>query len=105
MDRSMRKLYLVRHAESVWNKERRIQGTCKGVRLSETGKDQARLLGKRLKTMDFGGVYCSSAERVIETAQLALGEDYPVTIEKEIRELTLGVWEGRLIKELHDEDR
>ena len=74
MDRSIRKLYLVRHAESVWNKERRIQGTCNGIRLSETGRDQARLLGERLITMDFERVYCSSAERAVETARLALGD-------------------------------
>ncbi len=100
---SMRKLYLVRHAESLWNKERKVQGSCCEVPLSETGRIQAGLLGGRLKDLSFGKVYCSDALRAAQTAELAIGKDHPVRFSKELRELSLGAWEGRLISEIEAE--
>jgi broad specificity phosphatase PhoE len=94
---------MVRHAESVWNQERRVQGTCRGIPLSELGRRQALLLGRRLSELTFSSVYCSDAERAVETAHLALGEDHPITIMHDLRELSLGEWEGRLISEIRDE--
>ena len=41
-DREQRKIHLVRHAESVWNSERRVQGIHPGVSLSERGREQAQ---------------------------------------------------------------
>lgn len=101
---SPRKIYLVRHAESAWNIERRVQGTALQVALSPTGRTQARLLGGRLRALPLEAVYSSDAGRTLETARLALGEDFPLRISGEIRELSLGEWEGRLISDLRDED-
>ena len=102
-DKELRKLHLVRHAESVWNGERRVQGTCPGVLLSERGREQARLLGERLRRMEFSAVYSSDAERAVETARIALGEESEISMRPELRELTLGAWEGRLIGDLRKE--
>jgi broad specificity phosphatase PhoE len=102
-DRGLRKLHLVRHAESVWNGERRVQGTCPGVLLSDRGREQARLLGERLRLMEFSAVYSSDAERAVETARIALGDDREIFLRPDLRELTLGAWEGRLINELRTE--
>lgn len=99
-----RKIYLIRHAESAWNSERRVQGTALQVALSPTGRAQARLLGDRLKALPLETVYSSDARRTLETARLALGEDFPLSISEEIRELSLGAWEGKLIGDLRDED-
>jgi broad specificity phosphatase PhoE len=101
---SPRKIYLVRHAESAWNSERRVQGTALQVALSPTGRAQALLLGGRLRALPLEAVYSSDARRTLETARLALGEDFPVRISEEIRELSLGEWEGKLISDLRDED-
>lgn len=100
MNQDTRKLYLVRHAESVWNAERKVQGTCRGILLSERGREQARLLGSRLRTIEAGAVYCSDAERAVETARLALGNGREIIFMEELRELSLGAWEGRSIAEL-----
>ena len=81
MKRTLKTLYLVRHAESVWNSERRVQGTCLEVPLSPAGREQADLLGRRLRQLSFGHVYCSPAERALETARIALGEEHPITVE------------------------
>ncbi len=102
-DNELRKLHFVRHAESVWNGERRVQGTCPGVLLSERGREQARLLGERLRRMEFSAVYSSDAERAVETARIALGGEREISLRSELRELTLGAWEGRLIGELRKE--
>ncbi|MCX5754378.1 MAG: histidine phosphatase family protein [Candidatus Krumholzibacteria bacterium] len=99
-----RKIYLVRHAESAWNRERRVQGTALQVALSPMGRTQARLLGGRLRALPLEAVYSSDARRTLETARLALGEDVPLKVSAEIRELSLGEWEGRLIGDLRDAD-
>jgi broad specificity phosphatase PhoE len=103
MDHDKRKLHLVRHAESVWNAERKVQGTCPGIPLSERGREQARLLGSRLRAIEAEAVYCSDADRAVETARLALGDGREITLMKELRELSLGEWEGRSIVELCEE--
>jgi len=104
LDSSPRKIYLIRHAESLWNSERRVQGTCLQVPLSPTGRTQARLLGRRLRTLPLRAVYSSDAERALETARLSLVDGRPVTVSREIRELSLGEWEGRLIADLRAEN-
>ena len=105
MKRTLKTIYLVRHAESVWNKERRVQGTCLEVPLSPAGREQAGLLGRRLRALSFGHVYCSPAVRALETARIALGEEQSITVENDLRELGLGVWEGHLIGDINEEDR
>ena len=104
MDSSPRKIYLIRHAESLWNSERRVQGTCLQVPLSPTGRTQAQLLGRRLRTLPLRAVYSSDAERALETARLSLVDGRPIAVSGEIRELSLGEWEGRLIADLHAEN-
>ena len=103
MDSPQRKIYLVRHAESTWNSERRVQGTCLDVPLSPTGRMQAHRLGIRLRRLPVRTVYSSDAERAIETARCALGDAYRIAMSAEIRELSLGEWEGRLIGDIRAE--
>lgn len=102
MEPEKRKIHLVRHAESVWNEERRVQGTCSGIPLSERGRIQARLLGNRLRSLRVRSIYCSDAERAIETARIALGDGGNITLMHDLRELSLGEWEGRLISDLRE---
>jgi broad specificity phosphatase PhoE len=103
LSRQLRKIHLIRHAESSWNRERRVQGTCLEVPLSPVGRTQALLLGRRLRALELGAIYSSDAARTLETARLALGEGRRIEISEEIRELCLGEWEGRLITELEAE--
>lgn len=98
-----RKLYLVRHAESLWNSERRVQGTCLEVPLSAVGRAQATLLGARLRALAVSAFYSSDARRAMETAQLALGDGRQFHVDPSLRELSLGEWEGRLIADIRRE--
>lgn len=99
-DAAQRKLYLVRHAESAWNSERRVQGTCLEVPLSPAGRRQAELLGARLRSLPAAAFYTSDARRAVETARIALGEDRRIVVSPELRELSLGEWEGRLVSDI-----
>lgn len=99
---SQRKLYLVRHAESSWNSERRVQGTCLDVPLSDEGRLQAKLLGKRLRSLS-AVVYSSDALRALDTARIALGNSREIFVDPALRELCLGEWEGKLLSDLRRE--
>jgi broad specificity phosphatase PhoE len=99
----MRKVHLVRHGESIWNSIRRVQGNHEGVHLSELGRAQAKMLGKRLGRMEISRVYCSSADRAVETARIALGEDYPIEFVDDLCEISFGSWEGKLVSDIREQ--
>jgi broad specificity phosphatase PhoE len=88
-------LYLVRHGETDWNAQRRIQGTT-DIPLNEMGRTQAAVTGALLAQLDWDGIYSSPLSRAMETARIiaaevGLGE--PVTI-PEIVERNYGEAEG-----------
>ncbi len=67
------KLVLIRHGESVWNKENLFTGWT-DVDLSDTGREEAALAGKTLKEegYDFDVCYTSYLKRAIHTLNLTL---------------------------------
>ena len=88
------RLLLVRHGQSTWNDEGRIQGQLDPP-LSELGREQARRLAERLAGARFAGFYCSDLTRCRETAA-AIAEKIglePVP-SAQLREVALGAWEG-----------
>lgn len=93
-------IYLVRHGESVYNCEGRIQGQ-QDVPLSQTGIRQATLLANRLESTNISAVYTSDLERAIATARIIatrLGlevENTPL-----LRESKLGIVEGLTREEI-----
>jgi len=98
-------IHLVRHGQTRWNAERRIQGQL-DTELDETGREQARALAPTLAALDVGAVYCSTSVRTRQTAALALAPANPdIVYRDELREIRLGAWEGRLWSEVELEDR
>lgn len=71
----MYKLVLLRHGESIWNRENRFTGW-HDVDLTETGVQQARMAGKLLTEagFEFDIAYCSVLKRALRTLWLALDE-------------------------------
>ncbi|MFN2645135.1 MAG: 2,3-diphosphoglycerate-dependent phosphoglycerate mutase [Burkholderiales bacterium] len=71
----MRKLVLVRHGESTWNRENRFTGWT-DVDLTPSGLEEARNAGRLLKSggYDFDKVYTSVLKRAIRTLWIALDE-------------------------------
>ena len=102
-----RRLLLVRHGITDWNREGRFQGH-RDPPLSDEGRDQARILGRRLAGSDERPVriIASSLARARQTAELiaeALGGP-PVEAEPRLMEIGQGEWEGRTHAELEMED-
>jgi uncharacterized phosphatase len=76
-------LYLVRHGETDWNQQRRIQGLT-DIPLNDTGRMQARATGRLLARRRWDGVFSSPLRRALETAEIIaeeLGLPEPQTID------------------------
>ncbi|CAG0950719.1 putative phosphoglycerate mutase [Myxococcaceae bacterium] len=89
-----RMLLFVRHAESIWNAERRWQGWG-DPRLSERGLEQAAALAARLGGDPVEAIVSSDLRRALETAQIladALGVG--VRTDLRLRERDIGRWSG-----------
>ena len=96
----MGRLYIVRHGETVWNREGRIQGHT-DVALSDRGMEQARLLAHRLKPVQFDAAYASDLCRASQTASLILeGREVPLLPTPRLREYHKGAFEGMTEPEL-----
>jgi 2,3-bisphosphoglycerate-dependent phosphoglycerate mutase len=90
----MTQLILIRHGETVWNREHRMQGQSDSP-LSETGVRQARLLARRLKEIEFNSLYCSDSGRAHHTARAVAEETgHELIVEPRLRERHFGVFEG-----------
>lgn len=97
-------LHLIRHGETQWNRDQRVQGQC-NVGLNETGNRQAVELGKRLRDIDFDAIYSSSSLRTRETAWLTFPDRHEdIVFLDSLREIDLGPWEGRLHAEIAIEE-
>ena len=95
----MGRLLLVRHGETVWNAEGRLQGT-EDISLSEEGRRQARLIGDRLADTSIDVAYSSDQSRAHETAQHILeGRDVVLNPIPELRERGHGLFEGLTVRE------
>ena len=97
-------VHLIRHGETDWNRERRVQGQSDS-RLNEAGEQQARELAQRIAAIEFDAFYCSSSLRTRQTAALLFPE-HQARIEylDSLREIFLGPWEGRLHADLEAAD-
>ena len=96
----MGQLFIVRHGETVWNREGRIQGHT-DVALSDKGKDQAARLADRLSSVSFDAAYASDLCRASATASLILqGRDVPLYPTSRLREYHKGAFEGMTDAEL-----
>ena len=104
---SERRLVLVRHGVTDWNREGRWQGQLDPP-LSDAGRQEAQLVAGRIAA-DAGirpaRIVASSLARATETA-LIIGETVATTVETDSRlmEIGAGEWEGRTHAELEADD-
>jgi probable phosphoglycerate mutase len=85
---------VVRHGETAWNAETRIQGHLDSP-LNEEGLAQALLLAERLAHEHFDQLYCSDLGRVLQTAQpLVDRTGKRPLLSPRLRERNLGVFQG-----------
>lgn len=96
----MRTLWLARHGQSLSNAVRRFQGT-QDIALSDLGRRQAVALSAGLRGRTVAHVYASPLERARSTASIVVAEHgMPLTFLDDLRELSLGDWEGRTVEEV-----
>lgn len=88
-------LYIVRHGETEWNKEKRLQGST-DVPLSDAGRLLAQLSGEALADTPFDRIFSSPLKRAYETACLFRGtQDVEIIKDDRLRELCFGDYEGQ----------
>ena len=96
-------IYCIRHGETDYNKEKRLQGR-KGLPLNDEGIRQANHLKETLMDIKFDYVFSSPQERAIQTAEIATGKT--VIVDERLDVFDLGeadtlktqevVWNGSL---------
>ncbi len=88
------RICMVRHGETEWNTERRIQGHI-DIGLNNTGLRQAELAGKCLRDAGIAAVYGSDLKRAWVTAQTIAASVglVPIAV-PEMRERCYGIFEG-----------
>ena len=94
------KLYLIRHGQTDWNIEQRIQGQ-QDIPLNDTGRAQARCLTQAMKEKKLDAIYTSPQIRAYATAGAVAGNrPIPVVALPWLMEINYGDWEGKTAKEL-----
>ncbi|QAY74011.1 histidine phosphatase family protein [Agromyces protaetiae] len=76
------RIFLVRHGETDWNRQRRIQGST-DIPLNDTGRAQAAVTGSALLGTSWAGIYTSHLSRASESAEIIariVGLDEPVIV-------------------------
>lgn len=99
----MRTALLVRHGQTEWNAERRLQGWAP-VGLSERGHDQAAALGAEVADAhEVDAIVASDLERTRQTAEhLAEATGAPLEFDRGWRERGFGVYQGLPYADVQD---
>jgi len=93
-------LYCVRHGESVYNAEGRVQGQS-DVPLSDFGRRQSEAVARALARLPIEALYSSPLRRALETARFvadAIGLE--IRTEPRLKEINAGIFQDRLRADL-----
>lgn len=95
------KIYFVRHGETIWNKEKKIQGQS-DIPLNGYGKELGEITAKALKDISFDIVYSSPLIRAKETAEILLkNRNLEIHEDPRLVEMSFGEGEGESLPEIH----
>lgn len=87
-------VYLVRHGVTDWNIAHRTQGHS-DIDLNEEGREQARSVAAELAPIPLHAVYSSDLSRAVNTAiTISQGREMEVVVDRRLREIDEGEWEG-----------
>lgn len=101
----MKRIYLVRHAQSEFNEKGIFQGRLDSD-LTPLGFVQARMVARFLENEGIEAILSSPQRRAYKTA-LTIGDvlDLEVEVDERIREMSFGILEGQHFWELFDRER
>lgn len=93
-------IYLIRHGETDWNRQKRLQGT-EDIELNETDIAQSNECAKALRAVPAGIILTSPLKRAKVTAEIIAREagDIPVIVEPDLIERDFGPLSGMLLKD------
>ena len=93
-------LIVIRHGETEWNREKRMQGTT-DTQLSDVGRSQAQALGRRLAARSFRALYSSDLSRARDTARaIAEHAGAEIVTDPRLQERRFGIFEGLIAAEI-----
>ena len=97
---SLVKLILVRHGQTLWNREKRVQGVS-DIALSNRGSAQASSLARSLRGEKINTIISSPLKRAVQTAEaINRFHHLPIEPEKDLMELNMGDFEGMALQEM-----
>ena len=100
----MKTIYLVRHGETLANRQGILQGWSNNP-LDDTGRKQAAALVTRASRVPLDAIYTSDLIRTRETAApLAEARGLEPTVLPGLREISFGKWDGHHLKEIQEKD-
>ena len=94
------KIYLLRHGETNWNKERKMQCQADNP-LNEIGVKQAEMAAKQLENINYDLVISSPYIRAKRTAEIANKGRVPIIIDDRLKERNAGVLDGKPVAEIN----
>ncbi len=104
------RVIIVRHGQSNYNAQKKIQGRSNESTLTEKGRQDAETLGTTLRNLNFDGFYCSPLARAHETAKIihsCLNNPPNLQVTDQLLEIDLPLWEKLekdAVKEKYPED-
>ncbi|WP_457556776.1 histidine phosphatase family protein [Candidatus Harpocratesius sp.] len=96
------KIALIRHAQTTWNKLKKVQGQADPP-LSKEGREQAQKLHERIASelSQYSVIYSSPMKRALETAELIQGKSQvPIKIDNRLRSRNLGLFSGKTLESI-----
>ncbi|MCY9021885.1 histidine phosphatase family protein, partial [Priestia megaterium] len=96
-------LYLIRHGQTDWNKNKLIQGHA-DIPLNEAGKQQAKRIAERFRDIHIDVIYTSDLLRAQETAReiAAAAKVEKIEVCEQLRERSFGELESKDVEVLHE---
>lgn len=96
-------IYLIRHGQTDWNVERKIQGQT-DIPLNINGKQQAKDAAEEIANLKIDKIISSDLSRAKETAEIINKKvGAKITFDKRLREVNYGNYEGAQIDKFTDE--
>lgn len=95
------RIFLTRHGETDWNKEKRIAGLLDEAMMTEVGLKQTQALKERLKKENIDKVYSSPLRRARETANIVF-EGREINIVEGLKERDFGIFDGKWKRDIQE---
>jgi phosphoserine phosphatase len=99
------RVIILRHGQSSYNSQGRIQGRSDLSVLTDRGQEDAKTTGKAFQGLEFAAVYCSPLQRAKQTATTVvscLEQQYSLQTDDRLLEIDLPLWETMLNQEVRE---